>query len=593
VIRDSFRLVALGVGAVVLLTTALLVWILTVSRPAIARYQDGLISLQTAHSAMLDQETGIRGYLITGDPRYLEPYEQGRRTMAGAEEDLRALADDSGMTDAIIDVVVAQRLWTDAWAEPASNAAAGPDARSARLDAGLERGKRLFDAYRLTETRATESASDTLAYLWRRQTVATSGLIGASVVLGGLLLVGVMNRRRILQRDVLEPVEVVLTGMDAVRRGDLGRSLTAHGPAELVRVIEGFNAMASSLAETSAVAEGRAAHIHAQAEKLRAILRMVREIGGSLNLSYVLQSVVEGVQFVTGAERVGVWLLDEAQATLSPAGGAAAGTGAPPPSGEPVEVGTGVIGRAAKYGRSTHGTPVEGETTAHVAVPMIIGARVVGVMEMWLPDGGAMSDEQVEVLETLSVHAAAAIEAARLHEGAAHASEHDALTRLANRRRLEDDLRLECDRSLRYAQPVALILIDLDHFKTINDTFGHGRGDEILQGVAETLTNGLRSTDTAYRYGGEELVVLARDSDSRSAGILAERLRAAIEHRFADHGEGQVTASMGVASVPDHAATPKALLAAADAALYSAKQAGRNRVILAGTAPSPLVSPGI
>src|SRR4029453_13502644 len=207
---------------------------------------------------------------------------------------------------------------------------------------------------------------------------------------------------------------------------------------------------------------------------------------------------------------------------------------------EPVELGTGVVGRAAKYGRTTTGVAQEGDTTSHLAVPLIIGARVVGVMELRLPGSEKLSDDQVEVLETLSIHAAAALEGPRLHETTSHLSEHDPLTRLANRRRLEADLTLECDRSLRYARPLALIMLDLDHFKQVNDTFGHARGDEILQGVAEALTRNLRSTDSAYRYGGEELVILARESDVAGSIGLAERVRAAIERRFAGTGEGNV-----------------------------------------------------
>jgi PleD family two-component response regulator len=127
---------------------------------------------------------------------------------------------------------------------------------------------------------------------------------------------------------------------------------------------------------------------------------------------------------------------------------------------------------------------------------------VVGVLELVRTDLHQLSDDQIEVLETLSIHAGAAIEAARLHQTTSHASEHDALTRLANRRRLESDLTLECDRSLRYGGPVSLLMLDLDHFKRLNDTYGHSRGDEVLQGVADTITGTLRSTDTAYRYGG-------------------------------------------------------------------------------------------
>jgi len=260
---------------------------------------------------------------------------------------------------------------------------------------------------------------------------------------------------------------------------------------------------------------------------------------------------------------------------------------------QPQVVGSGVIGRVAKYGRTKWGSVQDGEHYGHLAVPLIIGARVVGVLELAVAEGkGQFTEDQIEVVDLLSNHAAAAIEASRLHEVTSHASEHDALTRLANRRRLEADLELECERSLRYARPLALIMLDLDHFKRLNDTYGHSRGDEVLQGVAETIQASLRSTDTAYRFGGEELVVLARETDAMGAFSLADRIRASIEHRFSAPGEVGVTASLGIASVPVHAATPKALVETADTALYVSKGNGRNRCTIAAyDRPDADVSP--
>ena len=164
---------------------------------------------------------------------------------------------------------------------------------------------------------------------------------------------------------------------------------------------------------------------------------MVREIGGSLNLKYVLESVVEGVSTVTASQRVVVWLVSDHEATLLPA------HDSDPEADDAtrsVELGTGIIGRAAKYGRTTTGTPAENEDAGHLAVPLIIGARVVGVLELGCPGTTVCTTTRSRSWKTLSIHAAAALEAARLHQTTSHASEHDALTRLANRRRLEADL---------------------------------------------------------------------------------------------------------------------------------------------------------
>jgi diguanylate cyclase (GGDEF)-like protein len=182
-------------------------------------------------------------------------------------------------------------------------------------------------------------------------------------------------------------------------------------------------------------------------------------------------------------------------------------------------------------------------------------------------------------LETLAVHAATAIEAARLHEQTAHLAATDALTGLPNRRQLEADLALEATASARYQRPFALLMIDVDHFKAYNDEFGHQAGDVALQSVATVLSSGLRSTDLAYRFGGEEFALILRETSAAAATVLADRLRAAVEHRFAGPGERRaITVSVGVAGLPDHGPTPALLVEAADQALYAAKGAGRNRV---------------
>jgi diguanylate cyclase (GGDEF)-like protein len=577
VVDDSFRLVITGAGVVVLLTVALLAWLLLYSRPNISRYEQGVRGLQDSHTAMLDEEVGIRGFLTTGNRAFLAPYEAGRAALRPANLSFMSLARDKDLTADIVSVYVNQKIWTQGWAQAAVRDPARYPRGSAALDAFLLSGKADFDRYRAARGTALDNATRQLAVLRAQQTTTLLGASSAAVVIGLLILVAAQNRRRVLRRDVLDPVSLLISGLESAGEGNFDQ-IASTGATELMRVVEGFNAMAVSLGQARVTADQREQHIHEQAARLRGILKMVREIGGSLNLKYVLESVIDGVASVTGAERVVVWLVSENEAALVPTVDSD-----PEASGvmEPVELGTGVVGRAAKYGRTTTGTATEGETAGHLAVPLIIGARVVGVLELMLAGHDRLTDDQVEVLETLSIHAAAALEAARLHQTTSHASEHDPLTRLANRRRLEADLSLECDRSLRYARPLALIMLDLDHFKRINDAYGHAKGDEILQGVAETINGTLRSTDTAYRYGGEELVILARESDVAGAMGLADRVRSAIERRYAGVNEGNVTASLGVAGIPDNAVSSKTLIAAADQALYRAKSDGRNRVVAA------------
>jgi diguanylate cyclase (GGDEF)-like protein len=160
----------------------------------------------------------------------------------------------------------------------------------------------------------------------------------------------------------------------------------------------------------------------------------------------------------------------------------------------------------------------------------------------------------------------------------------DALTGLYNRRYLDAALQRELRRAQRERRSVGIILLDLDRFKRLNDSFGHVAADAALQAIAELLRSRLRAYDAACRYGGEEIVIVLPGSRTAEAAALAEQLRTAIEQLVVEHRGvrlSQVTASFGVSSYPEDALDPNLLLEAADAALYLAKAAGRNRVSVA------------
>jgi len=159
----------------------------------------------------------------------------------------------------------------------------------------------------------------------------------------------------------------------------------------------------------------------------------------------------------------------------------------------------------------------------------------------------------------------------------------DALTGLRSRRYAMEFLSVEFLRVRRYHTPLTLIMADLDHFKEVNDRYGHPAGDAVLRGVSELLLSAIRATDVAARYGGEEVLVVLPQNDAEGAGILAERWRAAVENNAFVAPDGRlisVTLSVGVAAYDAACETPEDLVAAADRALYAAKQAGRNRVSL-------------
>jgi len=156
----------------------------------------------------------------------------------------------------------------------------------------------------------------------------------------------------------------------------------------------------------------------------------------------------------------------------------------------------------------------------------------------------------------------------------------DYLTGLANRRRFRGALVREVGRWRRYGSPCALLMLDIDHLKHINDRLGHPAGDLVIRQLAQTLSGVLRDNDTAARLGGEEFALLLAGIDVEKAGSAAERLREVISRMIVE-GVGRITVSIGVAGCPASGTDDRSLYASADQALYVAKNGGRNRVAVA------------
>lgn len=218
-------------------------------------------------------------------------------------------------------------------------------------------------------------------------------------------------------------------------------------------------------------------------------------------------------------------------------------------------------------------------------VPLILRERVQGVI--YLQECVAPREWNIDdmaVLGALADLLSVAIGNADLHEERERQAVTDGLTGVANRRHFNDVYLREFERARRYEHPLSLVVVDLDFLKKINDTYGHQAGDEAIKAIAGVMQQSSRSVDLAARYGGEEFCLLLPDTDLEMARQIAERLRSLIGDTKIE-GPGCVTASLGVASFPQHAVDPEALFQQADEALYQAKQAGRNRVCIAGSAP--------
>lgn len=173
----------------------------------------------------------------------------------------------------------------------------------------------------------------------------------------------------------------------------------------------------------------------------------------------------------------------------------------------------------------------------------------------------------------------------------------DALTGLGNRRHLIETLRVEIERANRFRRSLGVLALDLDHFKTINDRYGHGAGDAVLVEFARRVRRVIREVDLAFRPGGEEFVILLPETDISGSTAVARRLGDAVRHApfsLSGHGierETHVTVSIGIAVFPAHARTASELLNAADQALYAAKAAGRDTFTVFGAPPTPAPTP--
>ena len=189
------------------------------------------------------------------------------------------------------------------------------------------------------------------------------------------------------------------------------------------------------------------------------------------------------------------------------------------------------------------------------------------------------------VISLISNQAAAAIDLIELLEANRRLALHDGLTNLLNRRAFDEALERAVSQAGRAGQPLSLLMIDLDHFKQLNDSYGHGVGDVALQAAAAEIRLQVRGGDLAARYGGEEFAVILPDTDGPAAFRMAERVRKALSERVVKVGDEpiKITASCGVSATDLGYLTPEELIHSADEALYASKETGRNRTSLAGT----------
>jgi diguanylate cyclase (GGDEF)-like protein len=223
---------------------------------------------------------------------------------------------------------------------------------------------------------------------------------------------------------------------------------------------------------------------------------------------------------------------------------------------------------------------VEAEPTATdmIAVPLHSSGRIIGVLALYDRSSSPFTTADLETIRTFAGQASVAVDNVLLHQEAQRLSVTDGLTGLSNYRAFQRQLAREVERATRFHRPLGLLLLDIDHFKTVNDTYGHQVGDEVLIELARRVQHEVRDVDSVGRYGGEELVVILPETDTDGAGLLAERICESVRRTPFEAGSTSitVTVSIGAAALPDHGTTPADLIRAADEAMYAVKGSGRD-----------------
>jgi diguanylate cyclase (GGDEF)-like protein len=400
--------------------------------------------------------------------------------------------------------------------------------------------------------------------VWRGRLVTTGLLIGFFVFAFGFAV--------LVSRSLQRQIDAFLHAARRLGSGDFTVEVPTAGHDEFAALGEEFNKMSRQLAE-------RLEELNQERARLQEALRRIGEtFASNLDREGLLEIVVKTAVDGVGADAGRASVRRTASSPL-----------------EQVTFAGEVDGlveaiRAAEARVLETGEPCEAnlDGIASLSHPLRRGdegqGRVSGVVSVARRSRSFTSPER-ELFDYLAEQAAVSLENVGLHETVERQAVTDELTGLFNRRRFQEAMVTEVERSKRFGQPVGLVLLDLDNFKMVNDTYGHQQGDLVLREVARVLRETSREIDEPARYGGEELAVVLPGTDLEGAYNLAERVRAGIEELALPLLEGdgvlRVTASFGVATLPGSADDMRGLVAAADEALYRAKRAGKNRTVRA------------
>lgn len=344
--------------------------------------------------------------------------------------------------------------------------------------------------------------------------------------------------------------------------------------------------------------EEEVSELKRQVERLSLFHEVGKALFSTLDLQKILQTIMEKISDLLQPDTWSLLMLDEDTQELYFE--IAIGAGAEKLRDVRLKLGEGVAGWVAQHGEpllveNARSDPrlmpkveelTQADTRSIVCVPIMAHGHVLGVIELVNTLGKpSFGNEDIPILKSLADYAAIALENARYVQRIHELTITDDCTALYNARHLNFVLDTEIYRSNRYGYEFSVIFIDLDHFKQVNDAYGHLVGSKLLWMIGDSIKGHLRMIDYAFRYGGDEFVVLLPQTSKENALMVVRRIRELLVNRVFLTEEKmniRVTASFGVASFPVDGRTRKELLRKADEAMYVVKNTSRNNIALAG-----------
>jgi len=380
---------------------------------------------------------------------------------------------------------------------------------------------------------------------------------------------------RVLADRLTQPLARLTGAVQRLGTGDLDARAGAVGAGEVATLAAAFDTMADQL-------RAKIGELEAGRDALRDTFdRFGEALGRTHDLDGLLYTVIEAAML--GADGVvGTALLGDARSLEERV--SAVREGGPTAVISALDDLARLAAEAVRRGDAAVVLHLPSAGPA-IAVPMARGGRTIGALAVARGENAPPLDSTAtHAVAALAMHAGTAVSNVRAHEETRRQSVTDPLTGAGNFRQLTTTLNREIERATRFTRPLSVLMLDLDHFKQVNDTQGHAFGDAVLREFARRLTDCLREVDVVARYGGEEFAVVLPETDSSGACAVATRVVGAIRSQpFDALGRARtVTVSVGVASFPDHGRTAAEVMRAADGALYAAKRAGRDRWCLAG-----------